>query len=101
MKPLVLISNDQGTECQIVAAPTNEDCHSLSQYFAKYWDAEITEIDDTGFAAQILIDIPGRPALTLKHDSQTGNALALKNGGHIEIIAADVISDLTERLSDE
>ncbi len=100
MKPLVLMKTDTGVACDVVAAPTNEDCRSLTKYFEKYWSAGVEEVYDTGFASRFHLSIPGRPVLRLDHDSQTGNTIAVRDGGDVEDVASDVLADLNSRLSE-
>lgn len=52
MKPLILIEIGGRKSCDVVGAPTHEDCLSLGRYFEKYWQASIEEVFDTGFAAK-------------------------------------------------
>ncbi|KIN70518.1 hypothetical protein Z945_3573 [Sulfitobacter noctilucae] len=98
MNAVTLIEQADGTViCDIVAAPTHEDCHSLCRYLEKYWQAEIKELHDTGFAAKFEVVLPGRTVF-LSHDSQTGNALSAPSGP-VDKIIPEIIADLRERLS--
>ena len=82
--------------CDIVAAPSHDDCLSLCRYLEKYWQAVVREEFDTGFAAKFLVSMPGR-TIVLTHDSATGNALRSTNS-RIDQVAADIIADLDQKL---
>lgn len=87
------------TACDVVAAPTHDDCLSLCRYLEKYWKATVVEKFDTGFAAKFCISMPNR-SIILSHDSQTGNIL-LAEDGDIKTIIPDILADLERRLSQD
>lgn len=96
MKPLILIEADGHKSCDVVGAPSHEDCLSLGRYFEKYWQASVEEIFDTGFAARFKVVMPDRYFI-LSHDSQAGNYLISPNND-IDAIIPDILSDLSNRL---
>lgn len=70
MKPIAFFEIDGCTSCDIVGAPSYEDCLSLNRYFKKYWQAYVEEVFDTGFAAKFRVILPGRYFI-MAHDSQS------------------------------
>lgn len=99
MKALSYVEVEGRVACDLVAAPSHEDCISIGKYLEKYWDATVVEDFDVGFSARFDISMPGR-AIILTHDSQTGNILyALSED--INNVIPDILSDLEKRLGAE
>lgn len=92
-----IIEEDGTKRAYILGAPSNEDCESLSRYFAKHWDAEVTQEYDVGSDAKYRIDIAGQ-SYDLVH-GPLGNAISSASGD-IEVLLKDPLADLAARLSD-
>lgn len=99
MKPLVFFEVDGHTSCDVVGAPTYEDFLSLSRYFIKYWQADVEELFDTGFAAKFKVIVAGRYFIMM-HDSQVGNYLSSPNK-NINDVIPDILLDLDNRLGED
>lgn len=97
MKPLVPLEENGYKSCDVVAASSHEDCMSLCRYFEEYWNAEINEVFDTGFAAKFEVKILGR-FFILSHDSKKGNVISAPHED-IDKLVPEILLDLQNRLS--